>query len=69
MVYIDAYRHAIITQNRNRNIEMRSRGNDVLLIDHHGNAVELIFDQKNILYDPANQPTMLRYNKELRDCL
>ena len=69
MVYIDAYRHAIITQNRNRNIEMRSRGNDVLLIDHHGNAVELIFDRKNILYDPANQPTMLRYNKELRDCL
>lgn len=69
MVYIDAYRHAIITQNRNRNIEMRSRGNDVLLIDHHGNAVELIFDHKNILYDPANQPTMLRYNKELRDCL
>ena len=69
MVYIDAYRHAIITQNRNRNIEMQSRGDDILLIDHHGNAVELSFDQKNILYNPDNQPTMLQYNKELRDCL
>ena len=69
MVYIDAFRHAIITQNRNRNIEMQAKGNDIWLIDHHGNAVELSFDQKNILYNPDNQPTMLQYNQDLRDCL
>lgn len=69
MVYIDAYRHAIITQNRNRNIEMQANGNDILLIDHHGNSVDLSFEQKNILYNPANQPIMLQYNQDLRNCL
>ena len=69
MIYIDAYRHAIITQNRNRNVEMQSSGADIKLIDHLGNVVELSFDQKNILYNPDNQQIMLQYNKELRECL
>lgn len=69
MVYIDAYRHAIITQNRNRNVEMRSEGNNIWLIDHVGNIIKLNFEAKNILYDPENQSIMLDYNKELRNCL
>lgn len=69
MVYIDAYRHAIITQNRNRNVEMRSDGNNILLIDHFGNVIKLDFERKNILYNPENQSTMLDYNKELINSL
>lgn len=69
MVYIDAYRHALITQNKNRNIEMRAQGNDILLVDHLNNIVELSYDGKNILYNPSHQSTMLEYNKTLRGTL
>ena len=69
MVYIDAFKHAMITQNRNRNVEMRSNNNDILLFDHFGNVIELSYEKGNILYDPQNQKTMLDYNQELRNTL
>ena len=65
MIYIDAYSHAKITQNRNRNINMSARDKNIVLADYDGNEVSLIYKQ-TILYDITKQPLMLSYNTELR---
>lgn len=64
MVYIDAFTHARITQNRNRNVNMIKQGTGFLLADFSGNQVELIKDQ-TILYNTRNQPIMLEKNQDL----
>lgn len=64
MVYIDAYTHAKITQNRNRNVNMTANGEGFILADFSGNEVKLIKD-RTILYNIINQPIMLDKNKEL----
>ncbi len=64
MVYISAYEHALITQNRNRNIIMTAAGDDLVLSDFSDNEVYLERD-KSILYAVKRQSTMLDYNKEL----
>jgi len=65
LVYIDAYTHAIITQNRNRNVLMTAVGENLVLSDYYGNKVDLIKD-RTILYDVTKQPVMLDYNEKLR---
>jgi hypothetical protein len=65
MVYIDAFSHAKITQNRNRNIHMLADGENLILSDFVGNQVPLVRGN-TILYSMANQPLMLNYNAELR---
>ncbi len=65
MVYIDAFSHAKITQNRNRNIFMIAMGNDLILSDKDKSVVRLI-DGRCILYDKAKQAQMLDYNEQLR---
>lgn len=64
MVYIDAYTHAKITQNRNRNVNMTVNGEGFILADFSGNEVKLIKD-RTILYNIINQPIMLEKNREL----
>lgn len=64
MVYIDAYTHAKITQNRNRNVNMTANGEGFVLADFSGNEVKLIKD-RTILYNITNQPIMLDKNREL----
>lgn len=64
MVYIDAFSHAKISQNRNRNVNMTSRGDDIILSDYDNNSVHLI-SQKSILYDTFNKSKMLDYNRDL----
>lgn len=64
MVYIDAYSHAKITQNRNRNVNMETDGDNLELCDFASNTVYLEKD-KNIVYDPELKGTMLGYNQEL----
>lgn len=64
MVYIDAYSHAKITQNRNRNVNMEIDGDNLELCDFVSNKVYLEKD-KNIVYDPELKDTMLGYNQEL----
>lgn len=64
MVYIDAYSHAKITQNRNRNVNMTANGDNLLLSDFNGNEVPLLKD-RTILYNVLNQPIMLATNQEL----
>lgn len=64
MVYIDAYSHAKITQNRNRNVNMTANGNNLILSDFNGNEVPLLKD-RTILYNVLNQPIMLETNQAL----
>ncbi len=64
MVYIKAYEHAIITQNRNRNVQMIASEDDLILRDYSDNSVHLK-NNENILYATEHQPHMLDYNKGL----
>lgn len=65
MIYIDAFSHAQITQNRNRNVKMSSSGDSVIdLSDFSGNVVSLV-RPTNAIYDVAKLPTMLAYNSQL----
>jgi len=64
MVYIDAFSHAKITQNKNRNVVLEVVKDDITLTDHSDNEVYLKH-QKNILYKPANKEAMRVYNKDL----
>ncbi len=64
MVYIDAFSHARITQNRNRNVVMSASGKDLKLKDYGGKEIYLR-NKDNIVYDSRKQTTMLNYNTEL----
>lgn len=64
MVYINAFDHAIITQNRNRNVVMTANGADVILSDFSDNHV-CLKNRDNIIYDVNKQPVMLDYNRRL----
>jgi len=64
MVYMDAFSHAKITQNRNRNVVFDIVGNDITLTDYSDSKVYLKY-KDNILYKPANKEIMRNYNKEL----
>lgn len=65
MVYIDAYSHAKITQNKNRNVFMSAHNDDIILSDKNDNRVFLIADAC-ILYDRKKQDIMLDCNNRLR---
>ena len=64
MVYIDALSHAIITQNRNRNVVMSIKDDGFVLSDYNQNSVYLE-NKKSILYDTTKQENMFNYNKQL----
>lgn len=64
MVYIDAFSHAKITQNKNINVVLEVIKDDITLTDHSDNEVYLKYT-KNILYKPTNKETMRDYNKDL----
>ena len=67
MVYIRAYEHAIITQNRNRNVQMTAseeNEDDLVLSDFSENSVHLK-NTESILYATEHQPDMLDYNRRL----
>jgi len=64
MLYINAYKHAIISQNQNWNVHLDHQENDLLLTDYAGNAVELAW-MTEVLYSQSHLSTMIEYNKEL----
>lgn len=64
MVYIDAFSHAKITQNGNRNVIMNVDSQNIILSDYLKNDVYLKF-QENILYKTENQDVIYKYNKEM----
>ncbi|MCX6795090.1 MAG: hypothetical protein NTY31_03865 [Candidatus Falkowbacteria bacterium] len=64
MVYIDAFSHAKITQNKNRNVILEVVKNNITLTDYSDNEVYLKY-KENILYKPTNKDRMRDYNNEL----
>lgn len=64
MVYIDAFNHSKITQNKNKNVVMLTMGDDLILKDYSNSEVYLK-NKENIAYSTLKQPTMLSYNFEL----
>lgn len=64
LVYIDAYSHSKITQNRNRNVKLTFDGSDAIFTDHKKASVVCQKDI-NILYKYDNQKGMLEYNQSL----
>ncbi len=64
MVYIDAFSHAKITQNNNRNVVMSFYNNDLILADYSENQVYLKY-KENISYNPGYQKTIDNYNSDL----
>ena len=64
MVYIDAFSHAKITQNRNRNVVMSAIDKDLILKDYSDKEVYLR-NIENISYNTGKQKVMLDYNLEL----
>lgn len=66
MVYIDAFSHAKITQNNNKNVHMTFLGQDMKLNDYNDNEVYLA-DKTNILYAHKHTQNLLDYNERLRN--
>jgi len=64
MVYIDAFSHAKITQNKNRNVVLGVIRDDITLTDYSNNEVYLKY-KENIFYKPINKETMRDYNNDL----
>lgn len=64
MVYIDGESHAVITQNRNRNIFMEPADEDLILKDQ-GDSKVYLKNNENVLYQIEKQKVLLEYNKEL----
>lgn len=64
MVYIDAYSHAKITQNRNRNVKLQFVSNDALFCDALNHKVRCNYNTQ-IAYEAEKQSTMLTYNEQL----
>lgn len=64
LLYVDAYKHALVTQNGNWNVRLAHQDNDLILSDYAGNTVDLEW-MVNVLYAQQHLPEMLQYNKEL----
>lgn len=61
MVYIDAFSHAKITQNRNRNVVMDFAKDDMTLSDYSKNQIYLRL-RENIAYRPDSKTELKKYN-------
>lgn len=66
MVYIDAFSHAKITQNNNKNMRLNFNGDNAEFSDFSNNIVHCE-NHKNIKYDTKKQELMLDYNKSILD--
>lgn len=64
LVYIDAYKHALITHNRSRNVILDFDGHDANFVDFYGNIVQCVHN-RNILYKILNQEEMREYNQTI----
>ena len=64
MLYIDAFSHAKITQNKSLNVIIQIIGNNITLEDYFEHKVVLVY-KENILYAINQQNTILEYNSKL----
>ena len=64
MIYIDAYSHALITHNNNKNIILKADSEDLIFKDYSGSEVKVRRGEQ-VLYLVTNQGIMLGYNCKL----
>lgn len=64
LIYIDGYKHAVITQNRNEHVKLSFEGDDLLLRNFGGDTVRCKAGE-NALYAPGKQEALLRCNRQL----
>lgn len=64
LIYIDGYKHSIITQNNNQHTKIGFVGDDMIFTNFDDDSLYCTYN-KNVLYDTANQEKMLSYNREL----
>ncbi len=66
LIYIDGYKHSIITQSGNQHVKLDFDGDNMTFTDFTGDEVYCKKDV-NVLYDASNKVLMLTYNKDLLD--
>ena len=64
LVYIDAFSHAKITQNKNANIKLSFKEKHTIFSDYKNNEIKCLYNE-NIKYSISNQKLMLSHNKKL----
>lgn len=64
MVYIDGYKHAIITQSKNKHVKLGFAADDMIFRDFTDDEVYCVYNT-NVLYNPNHKMIMLSYNREL----
>lgn len=65
MIYIDGYKHSLITQNNNKNVLLDFANDDATFTDYETNESIYCEYKKNILYNPLNQSEMKEYNDNI----
>lgn len=65
MIYIDGYKHSLITQNNNKNVILDFANDDATFTDYETNDSIYCKYMKNIIYDPMNQSEMKEYNDSI----
>ena len=65
MVYIDGYKHSIITHtNNHKNIKLSFNNDDIMLTDPAGVVSEIYLKKdKNIKYNTKNKTAMKEFNE------
>lgn len=61
MLYIDGYKHSIITQSNNEYVRLAFEGKDIILSNFDDVPLHCIYE-KNVLYSIENQDKMLSFN-------
>jgi len=64
MIYIDAFHHAQISQNKNKNVVLDFIDTDVRLSDYSKNVIDLV-NKKDVIYREEHQKIMKKYNDDL----
>ncbi len=64
MLYINALHHATITKHYEKSVILDFDEGRLLLTDPAGNRIALV-NKTDVLYDTANQNTMIKYNRAL----
>lgn len=64
LIYIDGYKHSIISQSGNRHTKLEFVGDDITFTDYNGDKI-YCKKNKNVLYNIKNKDIMLSYNEKL----
>ena len=64
LIYIDGYKHSIITHNNNEHVKLDFVGDDMTLTNFLNDTIYCKY-QENVLYNPQHKDLLLKYNQDL----